>query len=166
MLRTYELGIVVEPRQTDDDVQAIAERFHTMIEEVGARVTEIDHWGKRKLAYPIEKFNEGRYVFLYVTTDGPVPPWPEIERLLQQDERVLRHLVVRTDEDLKRAMRKGKVKPTQVANAELFADEETKKQLAAEKAEKERQDAEKAAKKAAAEAPPAEGEASAEKGDN
>ncbi|MEM1206710.1 MAG: 30S ribosomal protein S6 [Acidobacteriota bacterium] len=111
MSRTYELGFIVEPRQNDDEVQALSDRFQGMIEESGSKVTYVDNWGKRKLAYPIRKFNEGKYVFLYVTSEDGAPPWTEIERLMMQDEKILRHLVVRTDHDLKRAMRKGKVKP-------------------------------------------------------
>ncbi|MEM6797764.1 MAG: 30S ribosomal protein S6, partial [Acidobacteriota bacterium] len=127
MTRTYELGFIVEPRQTDDEVQAITERFTGMLQEAGSTITYVDHWGKRKLAYPIQKFNEGRYVFVYVSADGEPPPWPNIERLMLQDERILRHLIVRTDHDLKRAFRKGKVKPhvpgTETEGAEEGAEE-------------------------------------------
>ena len=111
MTRTYELGFIVEPRQNDDEVQAITDRFTGMLEDAGSKVTYIDNWGKRKLAYPIEKFQEGKYVFVYVSADGGGVPWPDIERLMMQDEKVLRHLIVRTDEDLKRAYRKAKIKP-------------------------------------------------------
>lgn len=112
MNRMYELAIVTEPRQTEDDVQAICDRMKELIENSGSQVFHVDDWGKRKLAYPIRKFNEGRYNFLYVAArNGAVPDWSTIERLLQQDERILRHLVVRTDEDLSRAFRKGKVFP-------------------------------------------------------
>ncbi len=110
MTRLYELGIVVEPRQSDDDVQAITDKYIGMIEASGAEIKHVDSWGKRKLAYPIRNYNEGKYVFVYVSADGRVP-WPDVERLLMQDEKVLRHLVVRTDEDLKRAYRKAKIKP-------------------------------------------------------
>ncbi|MEM1178895.1 MAG: 30S ribosomal protein S6 [Acidobacteriota bacterium] len=105
------MGIIVEPRQNDDEVQAITDRFTGMLEEAGSTVTYVDNWGKRKLAYPIRKFNEGKYIFVYVSSEAAPPPWSEIERLMLQDEKILRHLVVRTDEDLKRAFRKGKVKP-------------------------------------------------------
>lgn len=111
MTRTYELAFVVEPRQSDEDVQAIIQRFQDLIEGVGASVTYIDNWGKRKLAYPIRKYHEGKYVFMYVANNGKTVPWPDVERLLLQDEKILRHLVIRTDEDIKRAERKGKVKP-------------------------------------------------------
>lgn len=122
MTRTYELGFIVEPRQSDEEVQAITERFVGLVEEGGSSVTYIDSWGKRKLAYPINKFNEGRYVFLYVTAEEEPPPWPTVERLMQQDEKILRYLVVRTDHDLKRAFRKGKIKP-EVPGTTTEADE-------------------------------------------
>ncbi len=110
MTRLYELGFIVEPRQPDDEVQAITDKYKGMIEASGAEIKYVDIWGKRKLAYPIRNYTEGKYVFVYVAADGRVP-WPDVERLLMQDEKVLRHLVVRTDEDLKRAYRKAKIKP-------------------------------------------------------
>ena len=110
MTRTYELGFIVEPRQSDDEVQNITNQYKEMIEASGGEITHVDFWGKRKLAYPIQKYNEGKYVFVYVSSDSRVP-WPDIERLMSQSEQVIRYLVVRTDEDIKRAMRKGKVKP-------------------------------------------------------
>ncbi len=112
MDRSYELGLVIEPRQSDDEVKGIVERYREMITERGGTVTEIEDWGKRKLAYPIRKFSEGKYVFFFVSAKGAVS-WEEIETNLQQNESVLRHLVVRTDLDLKRAATKGaRRKPT------------------------------------------------------
>lgn len=107
MSRTYELGLVIEPRQSDDDVTAMVAKYREMIENGGGEVTEEDNWGKRRLAYPIQKYSEGKYVFLHVSSEGAVQ-WPLIERNLQQNEKVLRHLVVRTDLDLKRAATKAK----------------------------------------------------------
>lgn len=124
MTRTYELAFIVEPRQSEDEVKAIATKYRELIEASGATVTHEDHWGKRKLAYPIHKFNEGQYVFLYVSADGVTPPWPDVERLMMQDEKILRHLVVRTDEDLKRAATKGKKKPVPPQEAEPVAVDE------------------------------------------
>ena len=117
MTRTYELGLVIEPRQGDDDTQAMVAKYREMIEGAGGTVTEEDHWGKRKLAYTIRNYNEGKYVFLYVSSPGAVH-WGDIERNLMQNEKVLRHLVVRTDLDLKRAETKGKKrKPRQAEEA-------------------------------------------------
>ncbi len=122
MTRTYELVFIVEPRQSDDDVQAMTEKYLAIVTSNGATIRYVDHWGKRKLAYPIQNYNEGKYVVVYVTADGSVP-WPDVERLLMQDEKILRHLVVRTDEDLKRAVR-GKIQPKMPWDAEEKAQEE------------------------------------------
>lgn len=129
MTRSYELGFVLEPRVPEDEAQALCDKFKDMITDSGATVTYVDHWGKRKLAYPIRKFSEGRYFFIYVSTDVTVP-WSDIERLMMQDEKILRHLVVRTDEDLKRAYRKGKIKPQQPGDEE---EEASDKPAASEK---------------------------------
>ncbi len=123
MTRLYELGFIVEPRQSDDAVQAITDKYTAMIEASGAEIKHVDSWGKRKLAYTIQNYNEGKYVFVFVSTDQRVP-WPDIERLLMQDEKVLRHLVVRTDKDLKRAYRKAKIKPRMPWETEDKAEEE------------------------------------------
>ncbi len=122
MTRTYELVFIVEPRRSDDDVKAITEKYTSMIEASGATIRYIDNWGKRKLAYPIQNFNEGKYVVVYVTADGVRVAWPDVERVLMQDEKVLRHLVVRTDKDLKRAAR-GKVQPKMPWDNEEKKDE-------------------------------------------
>ena len=122
MTRTYELVFIVEPRQSDDEVQALTDKYTGMIEASGATIRYIDVWGKRKLAYPIQKYNEGKYVVVYVHADGQVP-WPDVERLLMQDEKILRHLVVRTDKDLKRALR-GKVQPRMPWDTEEKAKDE------------------------------------------
>ena len=150
MTRTYELGFIVEPRTSEDDAHAILDKFKGMITDSGANITHVDHWGKRKLAYPIRKYKEGRYFFVYVSSDVTVP-WPDVERLMMQDEKILRHLVVRTDEDIKRAMRKGKVKP-QIPGAEengsgdneKAADEKAADEKADEKAADEKVDDKKA----------------------
>ena len=109
MPRTYELAFVIEPRRSEDEVQAMIDKYKEIIEAGEAEVTYVYLWGKRKLAYPIQKITEGIYVVLYVTAEGQVA-WPDVERLMSQDEQILRYLVVRTDEDLKRAER-AKVKP-------------------------------------------------------
>ncbi len=109
MTRTYELCFIVEPQRSEDESQAICDRYKGLIADSGATVDHVHLWGKRKLAYPLRNYREGIYWVIYVSADGQVP-WPDIERLLMQDEKVLRHLVVRTDEDLKRAQR-AKVPP-------------------------------------------------------
>ena len=107
-MRTYELGIVADPRISDDEFVALVDETKQLIAQRGGELVGEESWGKRKLAYPIDKLQEGRYVFLYVVAEDGAPPWTEIELRLRQSDKVLRYLTVRTDQDLMRAVRKGR----------------------------------------------------------
>jgi small subunit ribosomal protein S6 len=102
-MRTYELVFVADPRASDDEVTALADEYKGMLAAGGARVTRTDFLGRRKLAYEIEKVNEGKYVVVYFVGENGNPPVVDVERRLQQNDKVLRFLTVRTDVDLKRA---------------------------------------------------------------
>lgn len=116
MRRTYELALVLDPTLSDEEQVGLVEEIKKMVSSKGVEVVKEESWGKRKLAYPVEKASEGRYVFLYVVAEDAPPPVAEVEKRLNQNERVLRYLWVRTDEDLRRAMRKGK-RPVPAAEA-------------------------------------------------
>jgi small subunit ribosomal protein S6 len=77
-----------------------------MITAGGAQVTAEENWGRRKLAFPIDKLNEGKYVLFYVGSETGKSGLPEVEHRLRQNDKILRYLTVRTDEDLKRAARR------------------------------------------------------------
>jgi len=76
----------------------------------GSEVTKEESWGRRKLAYSINKVNEGKYVLLYVSSENGKTALPEVEHRMRQNDRILRYLTVRTDEDLKRAARRQPAK--------------------------------------------------------
>ncbi|HYQ83328.1 MAG TPA: 30S ribosomal protein S6, partial [Rubrobacter sp.] len=90
----------------DEDVVTMTNDYKTMITNAGSQITAEENWGRRKLAYPIEKLNEGKYVLLYVSSEGGKTALPEVEHRMRQNDKILRFLTVRTDEDLKRAARK------------------------------------------------------------
>lgn len=96
-MRTYELMFVVDPRLPDEEVVALADSYREMLAGQGGEVTKEESWGKRKLAYPIDKLTEGTYHLFYVSAEDE-NPFPEVERRMQQNEKVLRYLTVRTDE--------------------------------------------------------------------
>ncbi|HVT59803.1 MAG TPA: 30S ribosomal protein S6 [Thermoanaerobaculia bacterium] len=102
-MRTYELVFLVDPRVSDEDVVAMTQEYKQMISAGGSRVVKEESWGRRKLAYPIAKLNEGKYVLLGVESDGGKSALPEVEHRMRQNDKILRYLTVRTDEDLKRA---------------------------------------------------------------
>ena len=105
-MRTYELMFVVDPRVSDEDVVAMTNDYKNMIAAGGSQITGEENWGRRKLAYPINKLNEGKYVLLYIGSETGKSSLPEVEHRMRQNDKILRYLTVRTDEDLKRAARR------------------------------------------------------------
>jgi small subunit ribosomal protein S6 len=95
MKREYELGIVIPSSVLEQDTQAVIEGVKTQVATLGGEVTNVDYWGRRRLAYPIQDFREGYYAFLMM--EFPTEQLPELERLLHLNDQVIRHLVVRPD---------------------------------------------------------------------
>jgi len=102
-MRTYELMFVVDPRVSEEEVVSMTHDYRQMILAGGSEVTKEESWGRRKLAYPIEKLNEGKYVVFYISSEGGKTSLPEVEHRMRQNDKILRYLTVRTDLDLKRA---------------------------------------------------------------
>jgi small subunit ribosomal protein S6 len=92
----YEIVYIAKPTLGEDGVQALNDRFAAVIGGQNGEITATEMWGKRTLAYPIEKFFEGVYILSRVA----MPPQGtiEVDRMLRLNEDVLRHLIVRTDE--------------------------------------------------------------------
>ena len=91
---SYEAVFIFSLTLGEDGVPAMVEKFKTLIAE-NSEIGEIDEWGKRRLAYPIEDETEGHYV-LYNFVSGPEFP-AELERVSKITEGVLRSMVVRKD---------------------------------------------------------------------
>ena len=86
----YEVLYVLNPNLTEEETQAIVEKFKTLIEQNGV-IDEMDEWGKRKLAYEINYLTEGYYVLVKFTS-GPEFP-AELDRVLGITDGVIRSLV-------------------------------------------------------------------------
>jgi small subunit ribosomal protein S6 len=113
-LRTYEIAFISAPNTAEDDLSKLNSQLETIITDRGGKITKVDNWGRRKLAYRIEKYDEGIYTFVYV--EGTGKEISEVERRLRVTDFVIRHLTVRTDEAIKRgeklkAKRKGQTTP-------------------------------------------------------
>ena len=97
-MREYELVIVVSPEGGEEDFPATVDRVHGLIKERGGEVKNVDRWGRRRLAYPLDRFTEGYYSITQFTLD------PQdvrgLESGIEVAEDVLRHLVVRMDEPI------------------------------------------------------------------
>lgn len=100
-MRTYEVVFISAPNVADDDLAKLTSLIEHIVTDKGGKVTKVDSWGRRKLAYRIGKFDEGVYTFVHVEgTGGEIA---EVERRLRVTDFVMRHLTVRTDDELKRA---------------------------------------------------------------
>jgi len=94
VVRPYEMMVLFHPDVEDHKV--LAEEIGEVVKGVGGEVSKIDHWGKRRLAYPVDKKQEGYYTLYQLALDpGQVK---ELDRLLHIRTNVMRHMVVRKDE--------------------------------------------------------------------
>ena len=95
-LRDYELMYILSPEITDEVVSGDIERVNQIIVSRGGTVTEVNPWGRRKLAYPIGKFAEGNYVLTQLKLDAKNVA--DLEATLRIDEDIMRHLLIRVGE--------------------------------------------------------------------
>jgi small subunit ribosomal protein S6 len=91
----YELVFIIDPAQGEEGIAALVAKFKALVEGHGT-LAEVDEWGKRRLAYPINDLNEGYYVLMTFTADAAFPA--ELDRLLRINENVMRSLIVCKDD--------------------------------------------------------------------
>ncbi len=94
-VRDYELGIVVSPEASEEQTRAIVDRIGQVVQMNGGQVNRVNAWGRRRLAYPIQRHRDGFYYFfdLSLTPQSVL----EIDRTLKVTEEVIRHLIVKRD---------------------------------------------------------------------
>ena len=94
-MNKYELAGVVNAKIEDDARIATVEKVKEYITRYNGTITNVDEWGKKKLAYEIQKMSEGYYYFIQFEADADCPA--ELERHVRIMENVLRYLCVRQD---------------------------------------------------------------------
>jgi len=97
MSRKYELVYVVSPDATDDQVTEVHTQVESIVQRMNGQLEKTDNWGRRKLAYEIGRHKEGTYVLEVINGDGEL--MKEIDRRLKVTDLVIRHLVVRVDQE-------------------------------------------------------------------
>jgi small subunit ribosomal protein S6 len=95
-MRSYEIMFIAHPDLDDASLNTLLERAKSWVTNTGGQVTQVDLWGRRRLAYPIHKQHEGQYVLMQ-TQMAPTGT-SEVERNMRLNEQVMRFQVVRTDE--------------------------------------------------------------------
>jgi small subunit ribosomal protein S6 len=97
MKRIYELVYIVSPDATEEQVTDLHGQVDAIVQRMGGQIQKTDNWGRRKLAYEIGRHKEGTYVLEVISGTGDL--MKEIDRRLKVTDLIIRHLVVRTDED-------------------------------------------------------------------
>ena len=101
MIRVFEVLFIVAPDAEEGDVESLITQLSDVVTNQGAQVAKVDRMGRRRLAYPIEKFTDGFYVVL--TVEGTGAEIAEVERRMRVADAIIRYITIRIDEDLKRA---------------------------------------------------------------
>jgi small subunit ribosomal protein S6 len=104
-MRRYELMLVLRPDVADDKAQAVIDRTTRQIVAGGGQIVKVAPWGRRRLAYPIDRYREGSYHIILFEAPGEVIA--ETERSLLIMEEVLRHLVTRDERPARPARQDG-----------------------------------------------------------
>ncbi len=103
MNRKYEIGFIINPEASEEEVKKIVDSIVEIIKKGGGTIENVDEWGRRRFAFTIQKHNEGFYTFINAEFVGSV--FFEIERRLKLTEKVMRFIVLRLDDKLKKANR-------------------------------------------------------------
>jgi small subunit ribosomal protein S6 len=95
-LKNYELVVIFDPSLKEEDIEKQLSNITSLLEKEKCKVSNIDKWGSRKLAYPIKKQENGYYVIVYFNGDSNVVN--ELDRINKINDKVLRHLIVKSEE--------------------------------------------------------------------
>ncbi|MGI5853501.1 MAG: 30S ribosomal protein S6 [Bacillota bacterium] len=95
-MRKYEVMCVINPQLEEEAIDALVSKYSEIITTNGGEIEKVEKWGKRRLAYAIERITEGYYVLTLFKAPSEV--CQELERLLRIDEEIIRYLIVLREE--------------------------------------------------------------------
>jgi small subunit ribosomal protein S6 len=105
-MRIYEELFIAKPDAPDEEVDQFVEQLRTHLTNAGATVDKVEKWGKRRLAYKVDKYREGAYILLQFSASPETVK--ELERRLRVTDLVIKFLTVRIDQTLKRLEKRKK----------------------------------------------------------
>lgn len=130
MNRDYELGFILNPEVNEEQTRAILERIEQIVSNYGGQIMRVNQWGRRRLAYPIERNRDGFYVFIdMVLTPETVS---ELDRTLKVSEEVIRHLIKRRDPKAVQKEREARAAAAATAQAQPATTPEAEAEASAE----------------------------------
>src|SRR5277367_1084309 len=99
--RLYDLIFICRPDTPEPDIDKVIATLENTATEKGAKIEKTEKWGRKRMAYPVQRLREGFYVYMVIhSTQGEVVK--ELERRLKVADAVMKYMTVRTDEELKR----------------------------------------------------------------
>ncbi|MES2799378.1 MAG: 30S ribosomal protein S6 [Bacteroidota bacterium] len=116
-MNSYETVFILTPVLSDDQAKEAVKKYESDITAFGAKITQTENWGMRKMAYPIQKKSTGFYFMVEFQSEGSTVA--DIELMFKRDERILRFLTVKMEKDhleysVKRRVRIGEKKTTSI----------------------------------------------------
>ncbi len=147
-MRHYEVVFMVHPDQSEQ-VPAMIERYRTMIESSGGAIHRLEDWGRRLLAYPINKIHKAHSVLMNIECGAEL--LEELGSAFRFNDAVIRNLIIKRDDPVTEASLFAKLKEEEEVAAKLRAEAEERARVAAEAAEKARVEAAEAEAKVKAE---------------
>ena len=96
-MNKYELAVVVSAKIEDEERAAVVDKCKALVERFGGTITEVDDWGKKRLAYEVQKMKEAFYYFIRFEAETTAPA--EVESRVRIMDNVIRFLIVKQDEE-------------------------------------------------------------------
>jgi len=140
-MRLYETAFLIAPNLPEEEVEELLKKMEDVVSKKKGKMLNVDNWGKRKMAYSINKFEEATYIFFLYEGNPDIPA--ELERRFKQTEAIIRFLTIKKDpreairKTGKRAKKKGKdfEEKTETFKEEEIEEAEEEKEEAKEEKE-------------------------------
>jgi small subunit ribosomal protein S6 len=125
-MRQYETGFLISPNLTEEETDKLILQMAEVVSRKKGKMLKEDRWGKRKLAYPINKFEEAFYVFFHYEGEYDVPS--ELERRFKQTDTILRYLTVKREskEHIKNMKKPDKALEEEAEESEIEVEKRAK----------------------------------------
>jgi len=121
-MKHYETAFLIAPDLSEEETEQLISQMEDVLKKNKGKIKNIDRWGKRKLAYPIKKYDSAFYVFFYY--EGTPETYAELERQFKQKETIIRYLTLRKEEG-SLLKEKAKQKPRRAKKEERIRPDDT-----------------------------------------
>lgn len=105
--RLYETMIILDPQLDQTKIEELVNKIQKMITDEGGSIRKVEHWGKKRMAYEIQKKQYGYYVYFLYDSNGKI--LPQLEKEFRLNEFIMRNLTIRLDDKAAKQLEKGRI---------------------------------------------------------